>query len=259
MIPILYVSNNSDKTVSVITTVTNTVTTTIPVGVGPLGLMVTPDGKEVYIPNSGDGTISVVETATNQVSGTISVGGNPAFVVSFQDPKHAIVLNQGGTGFLQLISTTSHTLVKSNGALGEIFFPGALSINEDGTVLYVLDLANYVATVNAIKPSGGQTGPQFSVTGTLFATTSATVRQQLGNSAVTLNGKYLYVPYLYDFLAQKTTNQVVMINVATGEIAGAPITVGHKASGAAIAPNGKMLYVCNQDDATISAIDITAP
>ena len=43
----VYVANNGDDTVSVISTATDTVTTIIPVGVEPTGLAVTPDGNKV--------------------------------------------------------------------------------------------------------------------------------------------------------------------------------------------------------------------
>ena len=39
------------STVSVIATATNTVIATIPVGVAPIGVAVTPDGSKVYVAN----------------------------------------------------------------------------------------------------------------------------------------------------------------------------------------------------------------
>jgi YVTN family beta-propeller protein len=46
-----YITNSSDNTVSVITTGTNTVTATIPVGGFPFRVAVTPDGSKVYVAN----------------------------------------------------------------------------------------------------------------------------------------------------------------------------------------------------------------
>jgi YVTN family beta-propeller protein len=43
-----YVPNNGDGTVSVITTATNEVSATIPVGNDPIGTVFTPDGKHGY-------------------------------------------------------------------------------------------------------------------------------------------------------------------------------------------------------------------
>ena len=80
--PFLYVANSGDGTVSVIDTATNMVVATVPVGVNPQGVAVTPDGTHVYVTNIGpcavpfgpcSGTVSVIHTATNTVVKTISV------------------------------------------------------------------------------------------------------------------------------------------------------------------------------------------
>jgi YVTN family beta-propeller protein len=51
--PFAYVANNSSNTVSVIDTATTppSVVATIPVGNGPSGVAVAPDGKHVYVTN----------------------------------------------------------------------------------------------------------------------------------------------------------------------------------------------------------------
>ena len=63
--------------VSVIDTATNTVIATIPVGVAPFGVAVTPDGTRAYVANVGSDTVSVIDTATNTVTATIPVGDSP--------------------------------------------------------------------------------------------------------------------------------------------------------------------------------------
>src|SRR5437870_2398375 len=58
-----------DNTVSVIDTATNTVIATIPVGLNPFGVAITPDGTRAYVVNHGadfegsHGTVSVIDTA----------------------------------------------------------------------------------------------------------------------------------------------------------------------------------------------------
>ncbi len=69
-----YITNYGSNTVSVIDTATNTVTATIPVGIDPYGVAVTPDGSKVYVANVGSNTVSVIDTATNTVTATIPVG-----------------------------------------------------------------------------------------------------------------------------------------------------------------------------------------
>jgi DNA-binding beta-propeller fold protein YncE len=55
----------------VIDTATNTVIATAPVGTGPQGVAVTPDGSKVYVTNTGDNTVSV----TPAVGGPIPLAG----------------------------------------------------------------------------------------------------------------------------------------------------------------------------------------
>ena len=65
------------NTLSVIDMATNKVTATIPVGIGPTGVAVTPDGSKVYVINYISNTISVIDTSTNKVTATMSVGHGP--------------------------------------------------------------------------------------------------------------------------------------------------------------------------------------
>jgi YVTN family beta-propeller protein len=72
-----YITNIGSNTVSVIATASNTVTATITVGFGPLGVAVTPDGSHVYVTNQLSGTVSVIATASNTVIATTPVGSFP--------------------------------------------------------------------------------------------------------------------------------------------------------------------------------------
>jgi YVTN family beta-propeller protein len=56
----VYVTNFSDGTVSVISGRTGTVTATIPVGNGPVGVAVNPPAGAIYIASIGDSTVSVI-------------------------------------------------------------------------------------------------------------------------------------------------------------------------------------------------------
>src|SRR5215831_13142081 len=73
-----YIANQTDNTVSVISTATNTVTTVIhdPSFNRPFPVTVTLDGSKVYVANYGtqdkpDYSVSVISTATNTVTAVI--------------------------------------------------------------------------------------------------------------------------------------------------------------------------------------------
>jgi YVTN family beta-propeller protein len=69
-----YVTNGVSNTISVIDTASNIVVATIPVGVFPFGVAITPDGTRAYVAN--DNTISVIDTASNTVVATFAPGSD---------------------------------------------------------------------------------------------------------------------------------------------------------------------------------------
>jgi len=90
-----YITNASslNTSVSVIDTATNTVTATIPVGGGPFGVAVTPDGSKAYVTNLESATATVIAAATNTVVATIPVGNSPLGVAVSPDGSKVYVAN----------------------------------------------------------------------------------------------------------------------------------------------------------------------
>jgi YVTN family beta-propeller protein len=87
--------------VSVIDTATSTVIATIPVGIFPYEITVTPDGKKVYVTNRkgkivgfiNRSTVSVIYTSTNTVTTTVPVDNNPFEVAVTPDGSKVYVTN----------------------------------------------------------------------------------------------------------------------------------------------------------------------
>src|SRR4029077_8815160 len=92
-----YVTSSSPggPTVSVIDTATNSVVATIPVGIDPVGVAITPDGTRAYVTNLFN-SVSVIDTVTNTVVATIPLGTNqnPDWVAITPDGTRAYVTNQ---------------------------------------------------------------------------------------------------------------------------------------------------------------------
>ncbi|MFC8235320.1 YncE family protein, partial [Streptomyces sp. NPDC057284] len=74
--PDAYVTNFGSGNVSVIDT-TNTVVATVPVGSGPQGVAITPNGRRAYVTNRTSNTVSVIDTRTNTDVATVPVGAGP--------------------------------------------------------------------------------------------------------------------------------------------------------------------------------------
>jgi YVTN family beta-propeller protein len=77
----------------VIDTASNTVITTIAVGVVVVGVAVSPDGTVAYVTELSTGTVEVIDTASNTVIATIPVGAGPAAVAFSPDGTRAYVAN----------------------------------------------------------------------------------------------------------------------------------------------------------------------
>ncbi|WP_281187126.1 YncE family protein [Streptomyces katrae] len=72
----------SSDDVSVIGTRARAVTDTVPVGHGPNGLAVGPDGSRVYVSNFDSDTLSVIDASTDRVRDTVPVGDGPTGVAA---------------------------------------------------------------------------------------------------------------------------------------------------------------------------------
>jgi YVTN family beta-propeller protein len=253
----LYVSNATGfGTVSVIDTTQPNypITATLNAGRSPQGLAVTPDGTELYVTDFGDpyrrikGTVSVFDTATNKLKQRIDSNGAPIAVLFTNNGKQADILNSIGTGFVQFIDTATGGVSTLVGAAGDIFYPYGMVSNAGSTELYITDQENYLAVCQA--GNGAVTRKILAVPGVYY-------NLRLGQPALTPNGRFLYVPYSYNFRTSRPYNQVGMIDVAAGKILGKPITVGNYPAWAQSSPDGKTLYVANSNDGTVTVIDLS--
>lgn len=94
--------------VGVVSTLSDNVVATIPVGLNPYALAVTPDNTKLYVANQGDGTISGFNTV-DRSQRTISPSGTsspPIWLQARSDSQKVYVLEQT-TGTLASIDTTS--------------------------------------------------------------------------------------------------------------------------------------------------------
>src|SRR5215475_7468838 len=88
--------NTAAGQVDVITTSNNVVTTTIPVGINPMAMAETPDGKELYVVNRHDGNVTHIHTVDKSTEpASIPVGASPSLAYARADNQKIFVLNQG--------------------------------------------------------------------------------------------------------------------------------------------------------------------
>jgi YVTN family beta-propeller protein len=86
-LPVLLMLVSWVCTVSMITMATGAVSPPITVGIHPIRVAITPDGKHAYVTNAMDGTVSVITTATGAGSPPITVGKVPRAVAICPAPS----------------------------------------------------------------------------------------------------------------------------------------------------------------------------
>lgn len=277
---VAYVLNGNN--VSVIDTSTNTVTASIPVGNGPIGVVFSPDATRAYVTNELDDTISVIDTGANAVIATISLGNNdlPAFPAITPDGKSLYVPAQA-TEVVKVVSTATNTVVATipvPGANAVAITPGGAhayvqSFNSTLTdSVAVIDTASNTVTAVvsgipsqlslgiAATPNGGSvyvTGgfdPFVSVIATNTNTLSSVIplpSQGFAEGiAFTPDGSRAY------FVFQELSNAgfVFVVDTSTNNVEPTAIAVGNGPETLAMTPDGAFVYVPNSIDGTVSVI-----
>jgi YVTN family beta-propeller protein len=272
-----YIPNGGDNTVSVIHTPTNRVAgLPIPVGSGPSGVAVSPDGSEVYVANFSDNTVSVIATATNSVVTTIPVGGGCA------NNFGAIGLAESPDGrkvYVANVCSNSVSVIRA--ATGEVIatIPGigaafGIAVTPDGKKVYVtgerggtsvLDaetdtVSAFINTESraravAVSPDGSRV--YITNIGVLVVDTATdTIVAQVATSTADHFGVAVNPDGTQVYVTNKQDGTVSVIDTATNTVMGLPIPVGANPNGLAATPDGAKLYVVNGGDNTVSVIDI---
>jgi YVTN family beta-propeller protein len=86
--------------------------TVIPVGKGPEGIDLSPNGREVWSAHSRDGGVSVIDVATKKVTQTIDIGTQRSNRIKLTpDGRFALVSDDGG-GALVVLDAAARTVTK---------------------------------------------------------------------------------------------------------------------------------------------------
>lgn len=120
--------------------------TYIPVGKGPEGFDVSPDGKELWAANSHDGTVSIIDLASRKVVETLDVHTQRSNRLKFTPDGKTVLISDLGTGDLVVLDAAARKEIKrlslGHGAAGILIVP-------DGSRAYVaVSRDNYVAVVD---------------------------------------------------------------------------------------------------------------
>ncbi len=144
----LFTSNTGSDSVSVIQQGAGGAwaQTIVPVGKGPEGIDLSPDGREVWSASSRDGSLSIIDVATKKVAQTIDIGTKRSNRVKLTpDGKFALVSDLDA-GELVVIDAPARKVVKRI-ALGKN--PEGVLVPPNGDRAYVaVNGDNFVAVVD---------------------------------------------------------------------------------------------------------------
>jgi YVTN family beta-propeller protein len=130
--PKAYVGNFKDNTVSVIDTDAGAVVTTVPVGAGPHGMAVSPDGRNVYVSGDLASTVSVIDTSSDRVAQTIEVGKAPHGLAIKSDGKLLLVAVYGEDR-VAFVDTSTRAVIGT----APVAKPHTIAIRPDDKVAYI--------------------------------------------------------------------------------------------------------------------------
>jgi len=127
--------------------------TVIPVGKGPEGFDVSPDGKELWAANSHDGTVSIVDLASKQVAQVLKVPTQFANRLKFTPDGKMVLISDLGTGDLIFLDAHERKEIKrisvGKGCAGILMVPDGsrafVAVSRDNKIA-VVDLKSLTVT-----------------------------------------------------------------------------------------------------------------
>jgi gliding motility-associated-like protein len=224
-----YIANYGANSISIINTMTNVVTATIPLSEQPGAISVSPAGSLVYIANESSNNVSVISPVSNTIVATIPVGNSPGAVAISRDGSLVYVTNIAD-GTVSVIAALSN---KVTGTISGFTQPYFLALSPAANLLYVGN--SPLGTVSVVNTS----------TNTIIK--SITVGADPVQVVVSPDGSFVYT-------ANQMDNSVSVISAATNTVV-ATIPTGNRPYGAAISPDGKFLYVGCSTDGAVDVID----
>jgi YVTN family beta-propeller protein len=122
--------------------------TNIPVGKGPEGADISPDGREFWAANSGDGTVSIINVATKKVVQTLELQTNRSNRLKFTPDGKLVLISDLGNNGLLIVDAASRKEVKRL-SLGRQ--PAGILIPPDGSRAYVAVAGDNAVAVLDLK------------------------------------------------------------------------------------------------------------
>ena len=266
----------SPNLVDVVSTLSNTVTSTITAGDNPRDVEFSADGSAAYVPNYGDNTVTVIDGTTLTVTNTIPVGsGNPTDV-ALSPTRSIAYVTKVNADLVAVVDLTNGNVIDSittgDGPNSVAFTPNgerAFVANESGDSVTIIDATtdSVIGTTAvgdnpfalAITPDGSR------VYVTNYGSRSITVLNagtgSVMGSPIPLAGQPLKFSFTPNgtraVVATRSPNAAEFVEVASGTSTNS-VALGSGPLDVAITPNAGTAYVTNFSAFSVSVISMTA-
>ncbi|MBD8498382.1 YncE family protein [Paenibacillus arenosi] len=229
-----YVTVQGTDSVNIYDTATNTLITSILVGLNPVGVFVRPDSLQAYVTNIGGDSVTVIDVATNTVVGAPILTGSQPFAVAFAlSLSKAYVTNSNGSS-VTVIDTNTLAVIDT------ILLPAnpvGIATTPDNTKAYV---CVQLDTLGVIDTS----------TDTLLPSVALPVGSGVSHVAITPDGSRAYV-------TGSVAGQLFMVNTKTDtEVPSESVIIGMGARSIAITPDGNKAFVTATLEDYVAVVDL---
>lgn len=145
MAKMLFITNQSEKTITIINSESNHVVTKINSLKNPMGICQRPNSEEMYIGDSETNMIYIINHKSLKILDSIAVGRNPGCICFSPDGNYAYVTNEN-SNTLSIINTLTKIAETSIQVQSG---PRGVVISPDGNYVYVSNtISNTVSVIN---------------------------------------------------------------------------------------------------------------
>ncbi|MDY0811845.1 PxKF domain-containing protein [Kitasatospora purpeofusca] len=191
---------------------------TVPVGMRPGPVAVSPDGSQVWVGNQFGNSISVIDTATRTVTATLTGGQYPSAIAFSPDGAHVYAAeNRGGHPGIDVFDTATRTVAAS---IPTTYSVSVLAPTPDGSRLYAAESGDVKVVDTA--------------TNTVTASIPTGDTRSLSALAISPDGTKV-------FATNTNTGTLSVVDTVTGTLTGS-VQLNRYAGALALSPDGTRAY-----------------
>lgn len=282
----IFVSNEKDNTVTVLDAKTLDIIKTIPTGLRPRGIVITPDFREVLVCVGDDNRLDVIDTEKLEVTRTLPSGPDPELLDVDPAGKRIYVANEDDS----IVTILEREDGKMLAEVPVGIEPEGMAVSPDNTITvatseatsmaHVIDNKTFEVLANILVdtrprearfvPGGGKHfWVSSEIGGTVSVIDTATLEpvKKFGFEIPGVDPDLIQpvgIRFKLDgskaFVALSHANRVAVVDTKTFEV-DRYIIVGQRPWHMAMAPDGKYLYVANglTNDMTVVNVDTYKP